>query len=448
MNIVRKDIDALNTVVNITLEPADYNPAVEKAIKDHSKQVKMPGFRQGMVPPSHIKKLYGKSILVEEINKLLADKIESYINDQNLQLLGQPLPMAEEARDYQWDYNDTFSFDYEIGLAPEIKVSFTEKDKFTAYQIVLDKETLEERKKNLRRSYGKMTNPEVSAEGDVIYGHFEQLDQHGEVLESGVQNTGSLRLDQVEDKKILKQLIGLKKDDVLSIDILKALNNAHRVAHVLNIAEDIAKDLKTEFKLTVKNINRLEEAELNQDFFDKVYGKDVVTNEAEFEQKIKEDLSGIMQDHSDKKLHTDIIDETLKKLKINLPDSFLKKWLQSSRETPISTEELESQYPNFAKNLAWTLIENKIMSENDLKISQEEVVELAKDRIRAQFMMYSPTPIDEGMLNEYTVNFLQNRDNVNRIYDELRGRKSFDFIKSKVTLKKEEIEYKKFLSLN
>jgi trigger factor len=190
MNIVRKDIDALNTVVNITLEPADYNPAVEKAIKDHSKQVKMPGFRQGMVPPSHIKKLYGKSILVEEINKLLADKIESYINDQNLQVLGQPLPMAEEARDYQWDYNDTFSFDYEIGLAPEIKVSFTEKDKFTAYQIVLDKETLEERKKNLRRSYGKMTNPEVSAEGDVIYGHFEQLDQHGEVLESGAFRSG------------------------------------------------------------------------------------------------------------------------------------------------------------------------------------------------------------------------------------------------------------------
>ena len=271
MNISQEKIDNLNAVLKINLNPEDYAPRVDKAIKEHAKKSKIPGFRPGMVPASHIKRMYGKSILVDEINNLLSDTLNKYIEDEKLEVLGQPLPKIEDDRkEYNWDFADNFEFNYEVGLAPEFTIDFSSKDKITEYHIKSDDETLESRIKNIRRSYGKMTNPAVSADDDVLYSDLVQLSPDGSVFEDGISNTTSVRLDQVQDEKIKSSLIGLKKDDVVVLDIQKAYNNdAARIAAILKVDEDVAADLKSKFQLTVKNINRLEESDLNQEFFDK-----------------------------------------------------------------------------------------------------------------------------------------------------------------------------------
>ncbi|MGZ3753394.1 MAG: trigger factor, partial [Mucilaginibacter sp.] len=254
MNISQEKIDSLNAVVTINIKPEDYQPRVDKAIKDHAKKAKIPGFRPGMVPPSHIKKMYGKSILVDEVNNLLSDTLNNYISEQQLDVLGQPLPKLDDKKEYNWDFADDFEFNYEVGLAPEFDIAFSSNDKVTQYVIKADNETLEARIKNIRKSYGKMTNPDVSADGDVLYAELVQLSPDGSVFDEGITNTASVRLDQVQDEKVKKSLIGVKKADEVVLDIQKAYNNdATRIAAILKVDEDTAADLKSNFRLTVKN---------------------------------------------------------------------------------------------------------------------------------------------------------------------------------------------------
>ncbi|MEE1944807.1 trigger factor [Pedobacter sp. KR3-3] len=446
MNIAQEKVDDLNAVVKITIAPEDYNPRVEKALKEQAKKANLPGFRKGMVPVGHIKRMYGKSILVEEINNMLNENISKHLTDNQVEVLGQPLPVMDDA-EYKWDNTDSFEFKYELGLAPAVDVEVTSKDKFTHYNVKADEETLAARIKNIRKSYGKMSNPEVSAEGDVLYAELAQLSPDGSVFEGGITSTGSVRLDLVTDKKILKSLVGLKKDDVVDIDIQKTFdNNEAVIAKLLNISEEDAKELKSKFKVTVKNVNRLEEADLNQEFFDKIFGAGVVSDEAGFTAKITEEVEAMFKQDADRKLQNDIYAQLTEQSKMQLPDEFLRKWLKATNEK-LSDEELEQGYADFAKNLKWTLIENKIIKDNDIKIEYKDVFELAKARLDAQFKMYSPQALPEDQLAQYTANFLQEKENANRIFEEVKALKVFDYIKSVATLNEKEIAYNKFIEL-
>jgi trigger factor len=447
MNITQEKIDNLNAVVTINMNPEDYQQRVDKAIKDQAKKAKIPGFRPGMVPPAHIKKMYGKSILVDEINNLLSDTLNNYITEQKLEVLGQPIPKVQEKKEYNWDFTDNFEFNYEVGLAPEFTIDFSSKDKITQYEIKVDDETLESRIKNIRRSYGKMTNPDVSAEDDVLYAQLTQLSPDGSVFEGGIANTTSVRLDQVADDKIKKSLIGLKKDDELVFDIQKAYNNdAVKIAAILSIDEDIAADLKSNFQLIVKNVNRLEEGDLNQEFFDKLFGEGVVTDEAGFRAKITEEIESMMTQDADRKLQNDIYNYALDKVKFELPDEFLKRWLRATNEN-LPEEELQGGYQDFAKNLKWTLIENKILKDNKIEIKYEEVFAAAKQSLDMQFRMYSPQPIAEEQLAQYAVQYLQTKENANKVFEEVKALKVLDQIKSVITLDKKDIPYTKFKEL-
>ncbi|PWG80091.1 trigger factor [Pararcticibacter amylolyticus] len=448
MNITQEKIDNLNTVVKVSIKPEDYRDRVEKAIKVQAKKAKLPGFRPGMVPSAHIKKMYGKSILVDEINNLLNDSLTNYITESKLDVLGQPLPKVDESKEFNWDYNDDFEFDYEIGLAPEFELDFSSADKLVYYNIQADEETLQSRIKNLRKSYGKMSNPEVSSDDDVLYAQLAQLSPDGSVFEDGINSTASVRLDQIKDEEIKKSLTGLKKDDVVELDVQKAFDgDAFQISKLLNISEEDARELKSKFSLTVKNVNRLEEADLDQEFFDKLFGAGVVTSEEEFVEKIRAEIESMMAQNADQKLHNDIVKFGLEKFQLELPDDFLKRWLKATNQN-LTDDELEKGYDDFARNLRWTLIENKVITANSLEIKYEDVFETAKQRLDAQFKMYSPQALPEDQLAQYTVQFLQNKENANKIFEEVKTAKVLDFLKTVVTLDKQDIEYSKFLELN
>jgi len=446
MNITQENVNDLNAIVKVAIGPEDYAPRVEKSLKEQAKKANLPGFRKGMVPVAHIKRMYGKSILVEEINTMLSESLTKYLTDNNIEILGQPLPVMED-KEFKWDNTDEFEFNYEIGLAPAVDVEITSKDKFTYYDVKADDETLQSRIKNLRRSYGKMTNPEVSAEGDVLYADLVQLAADGSVFEGGIHHTGSIRTDLITDKKILKTLIGLKKDDVIELDLQKTFDkNETVIAKLLNISDEDAKELTSKFQVTVKNVNRLEEADLNQEFYDKLFGAEAVSDEAAFTARITDEIETMFQQDADRKLQNDIYEQLTGQTKMELPDQFLKKWLKATNEK-LSDEELEQGYADFAKNLKWTLIENKIIKDHDIKIDYKDVFETAKQRLDAQFKMYSPQALPEDQLAQYTVNFLQEKENANRIFDEVKALKVFDYIKSTATLDKKEIAYNKFVEL-
>jgi len=448
MNISHQNIDEINAVITVDLGPEDYNPQVDKAIKEQAKKAKLPGFRPGMVPTSHIRRTYGKAILFDEINRLVSDQINQYISENKLDILGQPLPKEDDKNDYQWDFNETFSFNYEIGLAPQFDVPFNEKSKFPEYVIKADEETLESRIKNLRRSYGKMTNPEVSEDGDVLYSELKQLDANGNELEGGIVNTASVRTDLVDDKKVKKTLIGLKKDDELTLDVKKAFKNVSDVARILGVKEEEAESLEnTTFKLTVKNVNRLEEADLTEDFYDKLFGEGTVKTEAEFKEKVREEVESNLAQNAAQKLQNDLYLKGLDAVKVDFPEAFLKRWLKATNPE-IKEDELEEGFADFIKNLKWTLIENRIITQNGLEVKYEEVLALAKERIAAQIRMYSPgqEPTDQ-QLAQYAVQLLGDKEQANRLFDEVKALKVFDYLKGLVKLEKKEIEYNKFLEL-
>ena len=443
MNISHKKIDDVNANITVELAPEDYYPAVDKAIKDQAKKANLPGFRPGKVPTGHIRRTYGKAILFDEINRLVNEKISAYITETKLDVLGQPLPVdSDKDETYAWDFNDNFKFNYEIGLAPEFEVPFTAQTEFIEYDIKADDATLAERVKNLRRSYGKMTNPDVSEEGDVLYADLKQ-DKEG-----GIEKTSSIRTDLVEDAKIKKALIGLKKEDKVKIDVKKAFKVAD-LARLLGIPEGVAKDLDvTKFEITVQNINRLEESDLDQEFFDKLFPGGEVTTEEQFHTKVKEEVENLFKQNAAQKLRNDMYTFGVESVDAKLPEEFLKRWLKATNPE-LKEEDLEEGFGGFLNNLKWTLVENRVITANNLEVKYDEVIDLAKERIVAQIKMYNiDEEITDEQLQQYAMQMLSDKEQANRLFEEVKALKVFDHLASTVKIKSKKIDYDKFEKLD
>ena len=448
MRITRNNIDDLNAVITVVIKADDYQEKLEKSLKEQAKKAKLPGYRPGMVPIAQIKRMYGKGMLVEEINKQLSDAVNNYIKQNEIEILGQPLP-KEDDTNFKWEIGEEFTFNYEIGLAPIVRTEFTANDSLTQYVIKVDEETLNARIKNLRRSYGKMTNPEVVEDGDVIFGDFVQLQIDGVVLENGVKVTSTLRLDIINDEATKNTLIGLKREDVVaSFDLVNAVENEGQLRKILKLDDSNAIIPKSNFQLTIKNINRLEESDLDLNFYNKIFGEDAgVNTEEEFRSRITTELEAMMAQDADKKLAGDLYKYGVSKLDLQLPDEFLKRWLKATNKE-VTDEELEKGYEDFATNLKWTLVENKIIKENKIEIKYEDVFAAAKKRLDAQFRMYSPTPVDEDQLAQYAAQYLKEGANANQVFDEVKSNKVFEFIKTVITLNQKQIDFKEFQDLN
>jgi trigger factor len=446
MDVVQENIDELNATLSIKVKPEDYEPQVKKILNDYQKKASMPGFRPGKVPFGMIKKMYGNSVLAEELNKMLVDQLYKHIDDNKLPILGNPLPKPEK-NDIDINNQKELEFQYDLALAPKFDVNLTEKDKYTKYQIIIDDELIAKYTKDIAKRYGKVGEGEVASDTDMVNGDFKELDKDGKEIKGGITHTSTVAIEFIEDKKVQKEFIGLKKEDTLNVDPVKVSKGPADMAAMLNISKPKAEKLTSKFSFTVKAIYSVEPAEVNQELWDKAFGPGNVTTEEEFKTKIKEELERAFLEDSDRLMKKHVADSLMEKLKLQLPDEFLKRWLLETNKETLDEVKLEEEYPEYSKSLRWQLIENKIIENNNLKVSAEEATQRAKDLFKQQMASYGYGEVDDEQLNEAAKNILGKEEDAKRIYEDLMDRKVMAFMKDTLTLKEKELSFDEFVKL-
>ncbi len=445
MNITKKEIDTLNAEIVISVTPEDYEPKVKEGIKKVQKQAAMPGFRQGKVPEGLIKKQYGTQIMVDEINKLLNESIYKFIEDNKLDILGNPLPKQETPVDFENQKN--FEFTYQIGLAPNFDVKLGKDLSFNYKTVKIDEELVDKYVKDVRRNYGKPVNPETASEKDVLFVDINELDETGAIKPGGVFKSTSIGIERLKNDSAKSKLLGAKKEDKIVINANDLYETALDKSVSLGIDKDAAETFNANLQLTVKNIARLEDADLDQDLFDKIYGPGTVTTEAEFRDKIKHELGLMFNVDADRFLQQEIEKTLVDKYNLSLPDDFLKRWLLAVNEKPITQEQLENEYPMYARSMQWKLIENKIIKNNNVVVNAEEAAEEAKAFIRSEYAKYGQTPTEED-LAKITQSLLSKEKEAQKIYENIYTRKVLDLIKNNCSLNTKEVSYDEFFKNN
>lgn len=445
MNIVKNDIDNLNAEITIAVTPVDYETRVNEAIKKVQRQASMPGFRPGKVPVGLIKKQHGTQILVDEVNKLLQDGIYKYIEENKIEILGNPLPKEQTPVDF--NKQTDFEFTYQIGLAPVFNISLDDKHSFTYKTVKIDDELVDKYIKDVRRNYGKPVNPDFAGEKDVVFVDINELDETGAIKPGGIFKSTSLSYERLTNENAKTKILGVKKEDKITININELYETAVDKSVSLGIEKDLAETIDCSLQLNVKNIARLEDAELNQELFDKVYGEGTVTSKEEFKDKIRNELGLMFNADADRFLKTEVETNLVNKLNLQLPDAFLKRWLLMVSEKPLTQEELEKDYPNYTKAMQWRLIENKLIKDNDIKVDANEAAEEAKLFIRSEFSKYGQVPQEEE-ITKIAKELLSKEKEAQKIFENIYSKKVLELIKQKCTLDVKEVSYDDFFKNN
>jgi trigger factor len=446
MKLTQSKAKDLMATITVELVAADYSEKVDKILKDYRKTADVPGFRKGKTPMAIINKKYRTSVIVEEVNKLLQDELYKHISAEKVRVLGSPMPIDETPID--WENTEDFTFQYEVGLAPEFDVKITAKDKLNYYKIKADAKLVDGYCTDIAKRYGKMSNPEVSVEGDLIFCAISQLDVDGNVMSNGISNEATVAMEYIADAKIKKQFVGVKKDDVLNVNVMKAFTNHSDLGSMLNVSHDALHNLTSEeFQFTVKNINQLAPAELTTELFDKVYGEGTVKDVKEFKAKVQEEAEGQFVGESDRMLKNDIVTYFIEKLKLQMPDDFLKRWLVQTSEQPITMEMLATEYDMYAKSLQWQLIENKILENYEVKVTQEDVLNQTKKLIGSQMKQYGQPEGDDAQLTDIATNILKNEEERKKIYDQIFDERTLVVYKENFKLTEKNVTYDEFVKL-
>ncbi len=435
MNISREQVDALNAVVTVAISKKDYADNVEKVLADYRKNANIPGFRKGQVPMSLIQKQYGKAVLVDEVNKLLQSSLNDYLVEEKLDILGNPLPKITE--DFNWDKDD-FTFEFELGLAPEFSVDLAAKSKVTKFEIVADDKMLDEQVERIQKQYGKMIPQDKVSEDDNIRGTFTNE-------EKGINNSTVITLDIFNDKKVAKKFIGKKVGDVVSLDTNGLFDDDHKLMDYLKVDHDDVHGLDIEVAFTIEEINAIEKAELNQELFDKLFGEGVVTSVDEVKAKIKEDAEAQFAQQADQKFLNDVIENLIETTKFELPSTFLKKWIQTVGENPLSTEQAEEEYAKSEKGLRYQLIENKIIADNNLQIQFEDLKAHTAGLIKQQMAQFGQLNPSDEEVEGIVARVLSNQEEVKRLSEQVMSEKMLDLFKEKVNAKAKKVNYQEFI---
>ncbi|MBK7816926.1 MAG: trigger factor [Sphingobacteriaceae bacterium] len=445
MNITKKEIDSLNAEITIKVGPADYESKIKEGIKKVQRQASVPGFRPGKVPEGMIKKQYGTQIMVDEINKLLNESIHKFIEENKIEILGNPMPKQDSAIDFEKQTD--FEFTYEIGLAPQFNVKLDNKTSFNYKTVKIDDELVEKYIKDVRRNYGKPINPDVAGDKDVVFVDINELDETGAIKAGGVYKSTSVGLDRLKNETGKAKLTGAKKEDKIVLNVNDLYETGLDKSVSLGIDKDAAETFNSNLQLTVKNIARLDDAALDQELFDKIYGPGIVNSEEKFRNKVKHELGLMFQVNADKFLQAEIEKTLVDQLGIGLPNAFLKRWLLAVNEKPISEEQLEKEYPIYAKSMQWKLIENKIIKDNSITVSNQEATEEAKGYIRSEYAKYGQQTSDEEV-SKIALSLLSKEKEAQKIYENMYTRKVLELIKSTCSLNTKEVSYDDFFKNN
>jgi trigger factor len=444
MNITKQDVDTLNAVVTIEVGPADYEKQVEDALKKVQRNASMPGFRPGKVPAGMVKKMYGKNVLADELNKMLNDSIHKYITENKIEILGNPLPKPDERVD--WDDPKTFTFKYDLGLAPKFEVEISDKISFDYPVVKIDDELINKYIKDVRRNYGTPVNPEVAGEKDVVFVDINELDETGAIKPGGIFKSSSLGIERLKNDVAKKKLIGAKKEDKIIIHCNELYANPIDMGIGLGIDKEVAESLNCNLQLTVKNIARMEDAELNTELFDKLYGAGVIKTEEEFRNKIKEELALMFAQDSDRKFFETVEKTLIDKVNPQLPVEFLKRWLMAVNDKPLTLEQIEAEFESWGRSMKWKLIENKIIKNNSITVTQDEAMAEAKRFVQSQYARQGQVA-EDAEAEKIALSILGKEKEAEKLYENLYFTKVLQLFKEKFKLNNKEVSYNEFFGI-
>ncbi len=447
MNVTKTNTDELNALITVSIEKADYEPKVESQLKDYRKKAAIKGFRPGKAPASLINKLYRTPVLVEEINKMISESLSKFIVDQKLNLLGEPLP-SEKQPPISWEKQENFEFLFDVGLAPEFELKLSKKDKVPYYVIEIDDKLREIYHDSYRRRFGNYVPVESAGESDLCKATLNELNADESPKDGGIYvENASISIALVADEEEKKKFIGAKAGDVIVVDTTKAFPNQADRAALLHTTKEKLGGVEPLFQATITETMTFQKADLNQEFFNKVFGEGVVNSEEEFNNKVDEEIGKNLAHESDHRFVVDVKEKLIDKFKIELPKEFLIRWLAAVNEGKHTREQIESEYPMFEQDVKWQMIRDKIAREQSLAVAEEEIRAFAMEFARSQFAQYGMYQLPDEYLTSYAENILKKEDEKRRIHDKLIEDKAIAFIKETVKLDEKKISTEEFNKL-
>lgn len=449
MNISKESIDALNAVITLTVDKVDYEKKVDDVLKDYRKKVNMPGFRPGKVPAGVVKKMYGKAVLAEEVNKLVSENLHQYITENKLDLLGEPLP-SEKQQLVDFDVADSFEFIFDVALSPEIDLKLTKREKLPLYSVEITEEMVKDQADALAGRYGTSKKVEEVEDKAMVKGNLNQLDEEGNIVEGGIfAEDAVISLNIIKDEDEKKKLMGAKVGEAVVFNPSVAFPNETEISYILKVTKEEAEEAKGNFKFTITEITTFQNAEINQELFDKAFGEGLIKSEEEFNARVKEDLAGNLAMETEYRFSVDAKEKLMGKVKVDFPEAFLKRWLVATNRDndKFDAANLDNEMPAMLDDLKWQLIKNHLIKSNDIQIEETDILDYAKKSARIQFMQYGLSNVPDEHLENYAKEMIQKEDQRRQMAEGAVNEKVMAFIKEAVKIDEKEISREDFNKL-
>ena len=439
MDIIKQNIDELGALLKVQIAKNDYEENVKKSLSSYRRKAEIKGFRSGMAPMSLIQKMYGRSVLVDEINKLISDSLGKYIEDEELDIIGEPIPCDDEQKPIDWDNETDFEFVYEIGYSPKFELQIDKQIEVPFYNITVSEADKKKQIENIQQRYGKLEQGELVGEDDIFKANFNQSGDDAINIEDTY-----VSMRAIETKKQKKSFLGLKVGDTVEVDINKIYNKDADKAALLKVKEDELVNINPVFNVTVNEVKTFKKAEVNQELFDSAYGKDSVKSEKEFKQRITDEISKAYIEEENYKFSIDVRESLIAKAELKFPNNFLKKWLLLINEGKLTEEQVDKDFDAFVKDLSWQLIRNNIAKENDLNIDEADMKAQAIKIARYQLMQYGLSNLPDEQLEGFAQRILDDKRQSRDVAEKVIEDKVFAHLKNVVTLKEESITVEDF----
>ena len=447
MNISQENSDKLNAILNVKVEQSDYAERVEKVLKDYRRKAKVDGFRPGMVPMGIIKKMYHTPVLVDEVNKLVSESLFNYLQENKVNILGEPLPHKDEEVKFDFDKDTEFEFKFDLGLAPDLSLEVSAKDKVAFYKIKVDKKQQDEYKDQLLQRFGEFKAVDKAGNDELIKGSLVKVDKEGKELENGIRvDNISMSLEMMKDDDQRVLFSGAAGGDQVVFDVKKAFPNDTELASLLRIDKTEVAMLEGTFKCFIDEVNKFERAVTGQEFYDKVYGEGEVKTEEEFTKRVTEEIALNYERESEYRFMVDAREALIKKAKIDLPVEFLKRWMVETNEQ-ITEEQVAEDFDKYEDDFRWQLIKEHLLKQQDIKVSEEEALEAAKAMVLNQYMQYGMSNVPEEYLENYAKEMMAKPEESRKFYEQKGEEKLISYIKSIVKLDEKEVSSEKFRKL-